>query len=117
MFATALAFSLALSAPGQDRITHQQAVECTGVLLYAAQITGQAAENSPSPETRNAAARAATMMTAADRDRKAAAAREGISAQATDLALEQWLAASVEMAEEEVGPLMRACVARYSPPA
>lgn len=117
MFVTALAFSLALSAPVQDRITHQQAMECTGVLLYAAQITAEAAEHSPSAETRSAAARAAAMMTAADRDRKAAAAREGISDQARDSALEQWLAASVEMTAEEVGPLMGACMDRYTPPA
>lgn len=117
MFATALAFSLALSAPAQDRITHQRAMECTGVLLYAAQISAQAAEHSPSSATRNAATRSAAMMTAADRDRKAAAAREGISVQARDLALEQWLAASVELAADEVRPLMRACVARYTPPA
>ena len=50
MFITALALSFALSNAPQDPPTHQQAVNCTGVFLFTAVLTAQAAEADPTAE-------------------------------------------------------------------
>ena len=113
MFATALAMSLMLTPAPQDPQTHRQAVTCTGVFLYASVLTAQAVEADPSPENQEMAETAGLLLKAADADRLAAAAREGISTDASGLALGAWLDANVEDADATMNRELDTCLAVY----
>ncbi|MFW2341757.1 hypothetical protein [Brevundimonas sp.] len=91
MLITALALSFALSTAPQDPPTHRQAVNCTGVFLFTAVLTAQAAEADPTVENRETAELAATLMRAADASRLEAASREGLSIDDSSGALDAWL--------------------------
>ncbi|MDP3377469.1 MAG: hypothetical protein Q8S53_03825, partial [Brevundimonas sp.] len=99
MFITALALSFALLTAGQEPQTHRQAVNCTGVFLYTLVLTAQAAESDPTSENQETAQTAGLLLKAADGERLAAAAREGLSTDASGEALNAWLEANVDNPE------------------
>ncbi|WP_125256945.1 hypothetical protein [Brevundimonas fluminis] len=112
MSLVALALTAALLAP-QDPVTHEQAVTCTGVFLFANILMTQAAEADPTPENQETAAAAGRLMKAADDDRLAAARREGIAVDASGQALNVWLEASLPDSEAVVGRELDPCLQRY----
>jgi hypothetical protein len=112
MSAAALALSLALLAP-QDPATHDQAVTCTGVFLFANILMAQAAEADPSQENQDNAAAVGRLMKAADDDRLAAARREGIAVEASGQALNSWLETSLPNTEAVMGRELDPCLQRY----
>jgi hypothetical protein len=112
MSAAALALSLALLAP-QDPATHDQAVTCTGVFLFANILMAQAAEADPSQENQDNAAAVGRLMKAADDDRLAAARREGIAVEASGQALNSWLEVSLPNTEAVMGRELDPCLQRY----
>ncbi|WP_298126030.1 hypothetical protein [Brevundimonas sp.] len=112
MSAAALALSMALLAP-QDPATHDQAVTCTGVFLFANILMAQAAEADPSQENQDNAAAVGRLMKAADDDRLAAARREGIAVEASGQALNSWLEVSLPNTEAVMGRELDPCLQRY----
>lgn len=114
MFITAVALSFTLSIAPQDRQSHQQAVNCTGVFLYTAVLTAQAVESEPSPENQEMAQTAGQLLKAADSQRLAAAAREGLTTDASGQALNAWLEANVENAGAVMGRELDGCLAAYA---
>lgn len=114
MLITALALSFALSAAPQDPQSHRQAVNCTGVFLYTAVLTAQAAESDPSTDNQETAEMAGALLKAADDGRLAAAAREGLSTEASGAALNAWLDANVENGEAVIARELEGCLAAYA---
>ena len=112
MSTAALALSLALMAP-QDPATHDQAVTCTGVLLFVNILMAQAAEADPTQENQDTAAAAGRLMKAADDDRLAAARREGLAVDASGQALSGWLEANLPDSEAVVNRELEPCLQRY----
>lgn len=113
MIAAALALSLSLSAP-QSAPTHQEALTCTGVFLFAGLVMAQQAEQNPSPEADETVQVAARLMKAADDDRLAAATREGVTADQSGEALTAWIQANLETAQETMGRELDPSLARYA---
>jgi hypothetical protein len=107
-----LALTAALLAP-QDPATHDQAVTCTGVFLFANVLMTQVAEAEPTPENQETAAAAGRLMKAADDDRLAAARREGITADVSGQALNAWLEASLPDSEAVMARELDPCLQRY----
>lgn len=108
----AFALTAALLAP-QDPATHQQAVTCTGVFLFANILMSQVAEADPTAENQETAAAAGRLMKAADDDRLAAARREGIAIDASGQALNAWLEANLPNSEAVMGRELDPCLQRY----
>lgn len=113
MFITALALSLALSGAAQEPQSHRQAVTCTGVFLYTLVLAAQVAESDPTPENQETAQTAGLLLKAADAERLAAAAREGLSADASGAALSAWLEANVDDPETVIGRELDGCIGAY----
>lgn len=114
MFITALALSFALSTAPQDPQSHRQAVNCTGVFLYTAVLTAQAAESDPTSENQETAQTAGLLLKAADGERLAAAAREGLSTDASGEALNVWLETNVENADVVIGRELDGCIDAFA---
>ncbi|MEH6697732.1 MAG: hypothetical protein V7672_03440 [Brevundimonas sp.] len=114
MFITAVALSFALSTTAQEPQSHQQAVNCTGVFLYTAVLAAQAAEADPSTENQETAEMAGTLLKAADAGRLAAAAREGLSTDASGAALNAWIEATSEDAEGVIERELEPCLNTYA---
>lgn len=113
MFITALALSIALSTAPQEPQSHQQAVTCTGVFLYTAVLTAQAAEADPTPENQETTQTAVLLLKAADAERLAAAAREGLSTDASGAALNAWLEANVDDPQAVIGRELDGCIGAF----
>ncbi|MDZ4109221.1 MAG: hypothetical protein U1E18_06420 [Brevundimonas sp.] len=114
MLITALALSFALSTAPQDPPTHRQAVNCTGVFLFTAVLTAQAAETEPTAEHRETADLAATLLKAADASRLQAASREGLSIDDSSGALNAWLEANETGGDTILGRELDGCIALYA---
>lgn len=114
MFITALALSFALSTAPQDPQPHQQAVTCTGVFLYVAVLTAQAAESDPTAENQETAQTAGLLLKAADAERLAAAGREGLSTDASGEALNAWLETNVDNPEAVIGRELDGCIGAFA---
>ena len=113
MFITALALSFALSNAPHDPPTHQQAVNCTGVFLFTAVLTAQAAENDPTDENRETAELAATLLKAADASRLQAASREGLAIDDSSSALNGWLEANEDGGDTILERELDGCIGLY----
>ncbi len=113
MFITALALSFALSTAAQEPQSHRQAVNCTGVFLYTLVLTAQVAESDPTPENQETAQTAGQLLKAADEERLAAAAREGLSTDASGAALNAWLEANVDNPEAVLGRELDTCIGAF----
>ncbi len=114
MIAAALALSLVFTTPQTPPPTHDQAVTCTGVFLFTNILMAQTAEESPSAENTATAEAAGRLMKAADDDRLAAAAREGITIDQSGEVLTAWIQANLENAQETLGRELDPCLTRYA---
>ena len=106
----ALAIALTLFVPQQTDATHEQAVHCTGVFLYAYAIMAQIAENEPTADNAETAAATVRLLKVADDDRLAAARREGISIEASGQRFQIWLS---ENSEATAARDLESCLGRY----
>lgn len=113
MIAATLALSLVFASPQTPPPTHDQAVTCTGVFLFANIMMAQAAEENPSAENNASAEAAGRLMKAADDDRLAAAAREGVSTERSGEVLQAWIQANVQDAQTTMGRELDPCLTRY----
>ncbi|MBL0947369.1 hypothetical protein [Brevundimonas sp.] len=113
MFISALALSFALSTAAQEPQSHRQAVTCTGVFLYTLVLTAQVVESDPTSENQETAQTAGQLLKAADAERLAAAAREGLSTDANGAALNAWLEANVDNPQAVIERELDGCIGAY----
>lgn len=113
MIAAAFALSLAFASPQTPPPTHEQAMTCTGVFLFAGLLMAQQAEENPSAENTESAQAAGRLLQAADADRLAAAGREGITTERSGEILQAWIQANIEDAQTTMGRELDPCLTRY----
>jgi len=113
MIAAALALALALSGQQSAPPTHQQAMTCTGVFLFAGVMMAQQAEQDPSAENTESVQAAGRLMNAADADRLAAAEREGIAVDRSGEMLQAWITAGLEDPQATMNRELDPCLTRY----
>lgn len=113
MIAAAFALSLVLAGPQTPPPTHDQAVTCTGVFLFANIMMAQQVEQNPSAENNASAEAAGRLMKAADDDRLAAAGREGIAVERSGEILQGWIQANLENAQATMNRELDPCLTRY----
>lgn len=114
MIAAAFALSLALSGQQSAPPTHQQAMTCTGVFLFAGVLMAQQAEAEPSAENTESVQAAGRLMQAADADRLAAATREGIAVEGSGEQLQAWIQTSLEDPQAAMNRELDPCLTRYA---
>ena len=113
MIVPALALSLVFASQQTPPPTHEQAMTCTGVFLFAGVMMAQQAEENPSAENTESVQAAGRLMQAADADRLAAAAREGIATERSGEILQAWIQTNIEDAQTTMGRELDPCLTRY----
>lgn len=113
MIAVLAAAALTLSAPQQAPPTHEQAMTCTGVFLFAGLLMAQQAEANPSAENTESVQAAGRLMQAADADRLAAAGREGVAVERSGEMLQAWIQTNIEDAQTTMTRELDPCLTRY----
>lgn len=114
MIASILALSLAFMPPQSAPPTHDEAVTCTGVFLMVTMLAAQIAEETPSTENSDTFDRALQLMTVADTDRQAAAAREGIASEQSDELLSAWVERNLQDNSQTSDQDIDRCMTRYA---
>jgi len=105
----AAALSLALI---QDPVSHEQAMICTGLLANMIGPLTARLQDEPTDRNRRTLDAAVAMNEVADADRRAAAAREGLSAREADRRLTAWTTANPH-SDETLSRHIDGCLALY----